>query len=114
MLLKRFLDVFRDTPGKATRYECKIKLRDKIPVNQRPYPIPIVKLGAVEAKVDKRLEVIERFKSPYSSPIVPVFKKNVDVRLCLDARKIDEKNIPNRECPTTIETLSTQFNRVNS
>jgi len=68
----------------------------------------------VEAELEKMLKLgtIKKSKSPYSIPIVPVFKENGEVRLCLDARKINEKNIPDRECLTAIETILAKFNKV--
>lgn len=97
-ILEKYSNVFRNEPGQIRGYECQIKLKDNIPIKQRPYPNPVAKDEAVEAEIKKMLKlgIIKRSKSPYSIPIVPVFKKNEEVRLCLDARKINEKIIPDR------------------
>lgn len=58
------------------------------------------------------LDIIEISRSPYSLPIVPVFKKNGYVRLCLDARKLNEIIIPDRECPMTIDTIFAKFEKI--
>jgi len=81
---------------------------------QRPYPIPVTKREAVEKEVKRMLDmnIIKQSRSPYSVPIVPVFKKNGDVRLCLDARRINEQIIPDQECPMTIETIFSQFKKI--
>lgn len=69
------------------------------------------KQKAVEDEVNRtiKLGIIERSKSPYSIPIVPVFKKNGEVRLCLDARKVNDKIIPDHKCPMPIDKIMTRF-----
>lgn len=113
-LVQQYHSVFRNIPGEIKGYECVIRLKDDKPVNQRPYPIPITKREAVEKEVKRMLDmgIIKQSRSPYSVPIVPVFKKNGDVRLCLDARKINEQIIPDRECPMTIETIFSKFEKI--
>lgn len=113
-LIHQYPEVFRDTPGEIKGYECVIRLKNDKPVNQRPYPIPITKREAVEKEVKRMLDmdIIKQSRSPYSVPIVPVFKKNGDVRLCLDARKINEHIIPDRECPMTIESIFSKFEKI--
>ena len=50
-------------------------------------------------ELDKMLEggIIERSVSHYSNPLVVVIKKDGRVRLCLDARRINQIIIPDRE-----------------
>jgi len=55
------------------------------------------------------MQIIERSTSPWSSPIVCIEKKNGDVRVCLDARKINTVIIPDRECPTNMEEILIKF-----
>lgn len=113
-ILEKFNDVFRREPGKIRGYECNLRLKDDKPVCVKPYPIPISKIEAVEREINRMIEldIIERSRSPYSIPIVPVFKKNGEVRLCLDARKINEIIIPDCERPLTIDTILAKFRKV--
>ncbi|CAH1723231.1 unnamed protein product [Aphis gossypii] len=113
-ILKKFSNVFRDEPGKIKNYECKIKLKNNTPICVKPYPIPVSKQEAVNKEVEKMLKmgIIERSRSPYSIPVVPVFKKNGEVRLCLDARKINEQIVMDCERPLTIESILTKFKNV--
>ena len=55
------------------------------------------------------LQIIEKSTSPWSSPIVCIEKKNGDIRLCLDARKINTVIIPDRECPTNMDDTLIKF-----
>lgn len=113
-ILDDYEEVFRDEPGKITGYECTLRLKNNTPVRVKPYPIPIAKQAAVEAEIKRMIKmgIIEKSNSPYSIPIVPVFKKNGEVRLCLDARKINELIIPDCERPISMETMFTKFNNV--
>ncbi|KAF0721413.1 Retrotransposable element Tf2 protein type 2 [Aphis craccivora] len=113
-LIHDFPEVFSKKPGKIKNYWCTIRIKDSRPINQRPYPIPIAKKEAVKKEIKRMmdLDIIEISRSPYCLPIVPVFKKNGEVRLCLDARKLNEIIIPDRECPMTIETIFSKFEEI--
>lgn len=113
-ILKTFSTVFRNEPCKIKNYQCRIKLKNDIPICVKPYPIPIAKQEAVNKEVERMLSmgIIERSRSPYSIPIVPVFKKNGEVRLCLDARKINEQIIMDCKRPLTIDLIMAKFRNV--
>jgi len=113
-ILEQFPEVFTKYPGKIQGYKCKIRLSNTTPIRVKQYPIPIAKLDAVEKEINRMLEldIIERSRSPYSIPIIPVFKKNGEVRLCLDARKINDIIIPDCERPLTIDTILAKFKKV--
>ena len=49
--------------------------------------------------------IIERGNSPFINPMVTVIKKDGNVRLCLDARKINSVTIPDYEGPTPIQEI---------
>lgn len=89
---EEYTEVFRNEPGKIRGHEYTIKLKNNTAINVRHYPIPMARQEAVEAEVKVMLDlgIIERSRSPHSIPIVPVFKKDGSVRLCLDAKKINE------------------------
>lgn len=42
-----------------------------------------------------------------------MFKKNGDVRLCIDARKLNSQIIPDRKRPTPIDEIRMRFKQVN-
>ena len=56
--------------------------------------------------------IIERSVSHYSNPLVVVIKKDGGVRLCLDARKINQIIIPDRESPESINEIFQKFSGV--
>ena len=57
-------------------------------------------------------DIIERSISPYSNPLVVVIKKDGTVRLCLDARKINQIIIPDRESPEAMNEIFQKFSGV--
>jgi len=110
-LLNKYNSIFSDQPGKITKFQCQIQIKPGDPIYQRQYPIPISKIPKVDAEIQRMLDmqIIERSTSPWSSPIVCIEKKNGDMRVCLDARKINTIIIPDRECPTNMEEALMKF-----
>lgn len=110
-LIDDFAEVFREEPGLVRGFESKLRLRTNDPVYQRPYTIPVSRQKAVADEIERMIQmgIIERSRSPYSIPIVPVFKKNGEVRLCVDARKLNSQIIPDRERPIPVEDVLLRF-----
>ena len=106
--------MFAELPGRARNYECELKVREHTPYVQRSYSVPFSKRRAVQIELDKMLEgdIIERSVSPYSNPLVVVIKKDGRVRLCLDARRINQIIIPDRESPEAIDEIFQKFSGV--
>lgn len=65
------------------------------PIRQRYYPLSPVKLKLLNEEIDKMLEigVIRPSKSPWSSPVVMVTKKDGSVRFCVDSRKLNSVTV---------------------
>lgn len=81
--------------GRTQKVKHSIKLKDETPCKQRARPIHPQDLGAVRKHLQELLSsgVIRESESPFSSPIVVVRKKNGDVRLCIDYRKLNLQTI---------------------
>ncbi len=60
-----------------------------------PDTIPASKLQGVKAEVNQllKLGIIIPSHSPWSSPIVPILKKDGSIRLCIDYRKVNNITI---------------------
>lgn len=113
-VIEGFKEVFSDLPGEARNYVCELRVREHAPFVQRSYPVPYSKRVAVQEELDRMLEggIIEKSVSPYSNPLVVVIKKDGRVRLCLDARKINQIIIPDRESPEPIDEIFQKFSGV--
>lgn len=61
------------------------------PIKQRYYPVSPVMQSHIDKELDEmfRLGVIEKSKSPWSSPILMVKKKDGSFRFCVDYRKLN-------------------------
>ena len=86
----------------------EIKLADDKPVNLPYRRIIPSRMTEVKAMLQDLLDrdVIRRSVSPYASPIVLVKKKNGQLRLCIDYRRINEKTVKDSfPLPRIEETL---------
>lgn len=81
--------------GHTDKVKHHIKLSDETPFKHRARPIHPQDLEAVRKHLQELLDsgVIRESESPFSSPIVVVKKKNGDVRLCIDYRKLNLQTI---------------------
>lgn len=96
--LNTYADVFAQHDldfGHTSKVKHHIHLRDETPFKQRSRPIHPDDYEAVRKHLQTLLAagVICESESPYSSPIVVVWKKNGDVRLCIDYRKLNSLTI---------------------
>lgn len=81
--------------GRTDRVKHHIRLHDETSFKHRARPIHPNDIEAVRNHLRDLLEtgVIRESESPFSSPIVVVRKKNGDVRLCVDYRKLNMQTI---------------------
>uniref|UniRef100_A0A3B3IJJ6 Gypsy retrotransposon integrase-like protein 1 n=2 Tax=Oryzias latipes TaxID=8090 RepID=A0A3B3IJJ6_ORYLA len=78
--------------------QLKIRLKDTTPVKRTYTSIPKPLLKEVKEYLEDLLNRgwIQKSRSPYSSPIVCVRKKDGGLRLCVDYRELNQKLIPDR------------------
>ena len=77
--------------GKAAVTKHHIELYDDTPIRQKPgqFSEPVVEAVELQCRELQALDIIEPNKSPWSSPVVPIRKKDGSIRLCIDYRKLD-------------------------
>ena len=75
--------------------EHEIKLIDNQPVTAKYRRIPYALRDDVNKEIDRLLanKIIEPSQSCYSSPLVPIVKKNKTIRLCADFRLLNDKTL---------------------
>ena len=114
-LLIQHKDIFLEIPGRMTGYEYRIKVKNSKKVVRRSYPIPLAQRDAVSREIKKMLEwdVIELSESAYCNPLRIVNKSNGEVRVCLDARFINEIIEADNEAPPLIDDLLQHFHGCN-
>lgn len=110
--LREMPDVFSQHDldfGHTQKVKHRIQLHDETPFKHRARPIHPQDLEAVRRHLRDLLasKVIRESESPFSSPIVVVRKKNGDVRLCIDYRKLNLQTVKDAYAlPNLEETFS--------
>ena len=90
---QKYPDVFNLEGGlRCTNLvQMEIDTGSAIPINQRPYRLPLRKRQIVDEEIEKMLSegIIERSSSAWASPITLVPKKDGSIRFCVDYRKLN-------------------------
>ena len=102
-VLSKHSNVISSIPGKTSIIEHKISLNDPTPFRSKTYSIPQMLKSKVDAELESLLQnnLIQKSSSQFSSPMVLVKKKNGDIRICCDYRKLnkvtllDQEGLPN-------------------
>jgi hypothetical protein len=78
--------------GCAGVTQHRIVLHDNTPIRQRPrrFPGPVVDEIERQCEELRQLDIIEFSRSPWSSPVVPIKKKDGSLRLCIDYRQLNK------------------------
>ena len=80
----------------VTKY--KIELYDSTPIRQQPrrFSPPVVEEIEKQCEEMRAMDIIEPSRSPWSSPVVPIRKKDGSLRLCVDYRRLNSVTKPDR------------------
>lgn len=81
------------TPLATHRIELKDEFKNSPPIRINPYPTSPEMQKRINKELDNMLQqqVIEHSKSEWSQSTVPVIKPTGEVRLCLDARRLNDR-----------------------
>lgn len=74
--------------------EIRDEFREQPPIRKNPYPWSPEVQRRIHTALDNMIrdDIVERSRSDWSQPVIPVAKRDSEaVRLCLDARKLNER-----------------------
>ena len=101
-------------PRIAEGYVHRLQVDEQVKTFRcKPYPVPFKYKEQVKLEIENMLTdgIIEKAKTSYINPLVIVKKKNNEIRLCLDARKLNEITIPQYDAPQTIDTMLSRLGK---
>lgn len=106
-ILIKYKNLFNDETRVTNVYEHTLNVNETLPYNVKTYPIPYIFRNKVADEIKKMLTqgIIEKSQTNYVNPVVIVKKKDNSIRICLDARKINQITSPLFEKPVNIETI---------
>ena len=91
----------------AKGYMHKLIVDESKPFRCKSYPIPYNHRGQVNNEIENMLKanIIESAKTNYINPLVVVKKKNGTIRLCLDARILNQITKCQFDAPQNIDSM---------
>ena len=112
-LLKEKCSIFGTVPGHTTLAEHSIDTGEAPPVYHPPYRIPTAWQNQVRKEIQTMLDsgVIEPSTSPWTSPIIPVKKKDGSLRLCIDYRKLNSITKEDRNPMPRVDVMLEQLGK---
>ena len=95
-LLGQFGDVLTDKPRRTCILHHEVNTGGSPPIRSAPYQVAERLRESVKKELEGLCEmgILETSVSPWSSPIVPVAKKDGSIRLCVDFRKVNKVTVP--------------------
>lgn len=106
-LLKKYKSLINFVPRIANGYIHHLTVDENKTFRCKAYPIPYNYRNQIKLEIQNMLQaqIIETSKTNYINPLVIVKKKDDTIRLCLDARKLNEITKSQFDAPQTIDTM---------
>lgn len=114
VLLLKYKNIFSKTPGCTGVYSHSISLKNDRSIVRKSYPVALTQRAGVRLALDQMetMDIIRRSNSRHCNPLRIVVKKNGEIRVCLDARFLNDKIQSDNECPPLMEELLQEFEGV--
>ena len=109
-LLKKHVDIFstgESDIGFCDRIKHRIDLIDETPFKQKTRRIPPAMINEVRQHIEQLLStgIIQKSKSPWSSNVVLVRKRNGKLRMCVDYRMLNNRSVKDAYALPKIEEI---------
>ncbi|KAJ8926998.1 hypothetical protein NQ314_020561 [Rhamnusium bicolor] len=105
--------LFSEEPGLTKAYFHEIQLHDYTPFFIKSYPIAYVHRDEVKRQINQMLDwgIIKCQQTEFVSPLVVVTKKDGSVRICLDARYLNQRMVKDHVMPPNPNELLFDFTK---
>lgn len=112
--ISKFKSLFSKKIGHAGNYEYSLKIRPHKIFIKNNYPVPLKYRDSVKTEIERMLQagIIERSTSSYCSPLRIVQKSDNTIRICLDARDINNIIESENEAPPIISDITQKFHGI--
>ena len=97
-LVHKHTKLFVNEPDLINIYQHELKINNQIPFICKTYPVPMAMREKVRNELHKLIGLKKLRRSPIYQSSTCRSKKNGEIRLCLDARKLIEALINDYEC----------------
>lgn len=106
-LLKKYQELLDGSLGLIRGYVHKIEMKDSCPHKPKSFPVPLKYREQVREQLVEMesLGVISKQATEFISPLVVALRSNGKIRICLDARAINEKMVNEHAKPPTIDEV---------
>lgn len=110
-LILKYKNIFSDKPGCIKNYEHEIRLKNDKAIIQKNYPVPLAKREKVRKKLAEleELKIIEQAISKHKNPLRITEKSDGEIRICLDARKLNDNIEPEHDGPLDIDDILQKY-----
>jgi hypothetical protein len=110
-VLIKYLSFLTTKPVRCTLLEYKFQVETNQHIVSYSRPIPFAQRPAVRQQIDQWLldDVLEISNSPILNPLTVVKKEGGKIGLCIDARKVNQFTVPDRERALPIQELLQKF-----
>lgn len=112
-LIKRYKSLINYVPRIAGNYVHKLLVDESKPFKYKNYPIPYNYRAKVNKEINNMLKdnIIEPAKTNYINPLVVVKKKDDTIRLCLDARLLNQITKAQFDAPQNIDSMLSRIGK---
>ena len=110
--LIKYIDHMTTKPGRCNLLEYKFQVNTDQPIVGYSRPIPFALRPAVREQIDQMLQdgILEKSASPILNPLTVVNKEGGKIRICIDARKVNQFTTSDRERAPPVQELLQKFN----
>ena len=110
-ILNKYSNSLTTRPGKCHIFTYKFEVTPFQPACVYTRPVPFALRPAIRAQIQQLLDddILELSQSPFINPLTIVEREGKKLRLCVDARRVNQYMVPDKERTPPMQELLQQF-----